>query len=253
MDWLKSQKGCGSIEAESRPESPPFSLGSSVVSQDSPEPEVDGQGDKKDAEDSSQWMEEFAVDSEEMFLANFSQMDQESVRKGSSPRAKPQNATLASPDKDFEMTEAFWKDVEEEEKAAKAVEKAAPSTSGFAGFQSASGKAVAVSDESLAKAKSLWNSIDGESGPSVGFGLQTARGKVVSVSDKALTKARKLWNETDSSTSSDVKQELAQNRIGFQSASGRQVSVSDESLAKAKALWNDSTDTNVEMKTKESV
>ena len=115
-------------------------------------------------------------------------------------------------------------------------------------FQTASGKAVVVSKESLEHAKSLWKN---ESNVSAGEDMtnapttlfQTASGKDVSISKTSLDHAKSLWkDETDISISRDTSN--APTTL-FQTASGKGVSISKTSLDHAKSLWKDETDISI--------
>ena len=125
-------------------------------------------------------------------------------------------------------------------------------------FQTASGKAVVVSKESLEHAKSLWKN---ESNVSAGEDMtnapttlfQTASGKGVSISKTSLEHAKSLWKEESNisvthntfsgSTGQDssngfIEQDNSRGSAGlFQTASGKAVVVSKESLEHAKSLW----------------
>uniref|UniRef100_A0A667XXS1 BRCA2 DNA repair associated n=1 Tax=Myripristis murdjan TaxID=586833 RepID=A0A667XXS1_9TELE len=111
------------------------------------------------------------------------------------------------------------------------------------GFQTASGKGVAISTMALKKAQALLSEYDGVEDekevrpipnnpicdpPPKDNGFCTASGKKVTVSDDAMTKAKSLLNEASS----------LQNG-GFQTASGKGVAVSAMALKKAKALLSD--------------
>ena len=112
-------------------------------------------------------------------------------------------------------------------------------------FQTASGKAVVVSKESLEHAKSLWKNESKESAgeditnvPATLF--QTASGKGVSISKASLDQAKSLWkDESEISTSRDSSN--APTTL-FQTASGKGVSISKVSLDHAKSLWMNETE-----------
>ncbi|XP_034722037.1 breast cancer type 2 susceptibility protein [Etheostoma cragini] len=129
-----------------------------------------------------------------------------------------------------------------------------------AGFSTASGKKVSVSDDALTKAKSLLN----ESAtfedtnkqlkhkedifPTHNGGFQMASGKGVTISSAAEKKAKTLLNECDKvedkiylkPTHSKMAVPGPQSRnSGFLAASGKPVAFSSEALQKAKALFSD--------------
>ncbi|XP_074535553.1 breast cancer type 2 susceptibility protein isoform X2 [Halichoeres trimaculatus] len=127
------------------------------------------------------------------------------------------------------------------------------------GFSTASGKKVCVSDDAMAKAKSLlsesvtcessnkWPDQEKDQVQTQGGGFQTASGKGVSISSAALQKAKTLFSECDdiqdtiSAKPTQTKDSCQPARNPqFQSASGKPVPVSSESLQKAKALLSDS-------------
>ncbi|XP_029923118.1 breast cancer type 2 susceptibility protein isoform X2 [Myripristis murdjan] len=138
------------------------------------------------------------------------------------------------------------------------------------GFQTASGKGVAISTMALKKAQALLSEYDGVEDekevrpipnnpicdpPPKDNGFCTASGKKVTVSDDAMTKAKSLLNEYDEfedrnqhkqrvdtvrthHLTNPVRASSLQNG-GFQTASGKGVAVSAMALKKAKALLSD--------------
>ncbi|XP_061916438.1 breast cancer type 2 susceptibility protein [Entelurus aequoreus] len=131
------------------------------------------------------------------------------------------------------------------------------------GFQTASGKGVAVSSAALNKAKSLLNDCYEDKGkvtenmlhldnskhvfepanltPNVslsnGGGFCTASGKKVLVSGDALTRAKSLMNE--SIMVEGLEKAQYHNNVGFQTASSKGVSVSSAPFNRAKSLFSD--------------
>ncbi|XP_042270283.1 breast cancer type 2 susceptibility protein [Thunnus maccoyii] len=144
------------------------------------------------------------------------------------------------------------------------------------GFQTASGKGVAISSAALKKAKSLLSECEdvadkrsakpthskmpfpGSSSRNSGF--LAASGKPVAFSSEALQKAKTLFDDislnTDisavSSTRENKKQENAQNKekmhCGFSTAGGAKVCVSQQNLLKAKNLFKEFDDDSVSLK-----
>ncbi|KAM6933332.1 breast cancer type 2 susceptibility protein [Xenentodon cancila] len=133
------------------------------------------------------------------------------------------------------------------------------------GFQTASGNAVAVSNEALKRAKTLLSDCDVSSphfkhpvtGPvSKSRGFFAASGKPVVCSSEALQKAKTLFSDISLSKDTaavsgtrkrDEKCEAAQkNReqihCGFATAAGQKVLVSEKSLLKANNLWKEFAD-----------
>uniref|UniRef100_A0A672JBG4 BRCA2 DNA repair associated n=1 Tax=Salarias fasciatus TaxID=181472 RepID=A0A672JBG4_SALFA len=133
------------------------------------------------------------------------------------------------------------------------------------GFQTASGKGVAVSSEALRKAETLLSEYEGLEDESMGFlppfkapassllprnnGFLAASGKHVAVSSEALQRAKALFSDIDLSAdiqavsaprTSDNKQDKGENtekmHRGFTTARGEKVHVSQKSLLKAKHL-----------------
>ena len=151
------------------------------------------------------------------------------------------------------------------------------------GFNTASGKHVAISEKAMARAKSLFNELEDDPLPSdsttgipetAGFSL--ASGKQIVVSEKAISQAKKLLEEVDLSTESmeprlpiksvagkkeaapEVKmayQKSNSNNIasggnpvslaGFSTASGKQVVISEEAICRATSLFEAIEDENV--------
>ncbi|XP_074496387.1 breast cancer type 2 susceptibility protein isoform X2 [Sebastes fasciatus] len=128
------------------------------------------------------------------------------------------------------------------------------------GFCTASGKKVSVSDDAMAKAKSLLNESatfedtnkqpkqKEDTVPPQNGGFQTASGKGVAISSAALKKAKTLLNECDEDEDKiGVKPTHSKMPVpgppprnsGFLAASGKQVAFSSEALQKAKALFSD--------------
>ncbi|XP_067451269.1 breast cancer type 2 susceptibility protein isoform X1 [Thunnus thynnus] len=144
------------------------------------------------------------------------------------------------------------------------------------GFQTASGKGVAISSAALKKAKSLLSECEDIAdkssakpthskmpfpGPtSRNSGFLAASGKPVAFSSEALQKAKTLFDDislnTDipavSSTRENKKQENAQNKekmhCGFSTAGGAKVRVSQQNLLKAKNLFKEFDDDSVSLK-----
>ncbi|XP_072248251.1 breast cancer type 2 susceptibility protein [Leuresthes tenuis] len=137
------------------------------------------------------------------------------------------------------------------------------------GFQTASGKAVAVSSENLKRAKTLFNEWEGgvdgigttpplskvPALPFRGGGFRAASGKPVELSSEALQKAKSLFGDISVSAEvpdvshtrkSDKKQHSGDNtgkrQLGFTTAGGAQVRVSQKSLMKAKHLMKEFSD-----------
>ncbi|XP_059932425.1 breast cancer type 2 susceptibility protein isoform X2 [Gadus macrocephalus] len=116
------------------------------------------------------------------------------------------------------------------------------------GFQTASGKGVAVSAAALQKAKAMMSDCDapptadhqGQSPNPIPGGFQTASGKGVAVSAAAFQKAKAMMSDCDAPPTADH-QGQSPNPIpgGFQTASGKGVAVSAAALQKAKAMMSD--------------
>ncbi|XP_059187692.1 breast cancer type 2 susceptibility protein [Centropristis striata] len=128
------------------------------------------------------------------------------------------------------------------------------------GFCTASGKKVSVSDDAMAKAKSLLNesaTIEDtnkrlkqkeEIFPPQNGGFQTASGKGVTISSAALKKAKTLLSECEGAEDengvkpTDFKIPVPgplPSTTGFLAASGKPVALSAEAFQKAKALFSD--------------
>ncbi|XP_013410019.1 breast cancer type 2 susceptibility protein homolog [Lingula anatina] len=73
--------------------------------------------------------------------------------------------------------------------------------------------------------------------------FQTASGRAVSVSEKALAETRRLWDDNGDHDITSIERKERQKQLVdapiFQTASGNAVSISEEALAKAKTLWDD--------------
>ncbi|KAM4566244.1 breast cancer type 2 susceptibility protein [Odontesthes bonariensis] len=137
------------------------------------------------------------------------------------------------------------------------------------GFQTASGKAVAVSSENLKRAKTLFNECEGgvdgvgttpplsqiPALPFRGGGFRAASGKPVELSSEALQKAKSLFGDISFSAEipgvshtrkSDKTQHSGDNtekrQLGFTTAGGAKVRVSQKSLMKAKHLMKEFSD-----------
>ncbi|XP_037632124.1 breast cancer type 2 susceptibility protein isoform X2 [Sebastes umbrosus] len=131
------------------------------------------------------------------------------------------------------------------------------------GFQTASGKGVAISSAALKKAKTLLNECDededkigvkpthSEMPPPRKSGFLAASGKQVSFSAEALQKARALFSDISFSAEipavsdakiSDKKQDNEKIHCGFTTAGGAKVHVAQKSLLKAKNLLTEFAD-----------
>ncbi|XP_030237683.1 breast cancer type 2 susceptibility protein isoform X2 [Gadus morhua] len=116
------------------------------------------------------------------------------------------------------------------------------------GFQTASGKGVAISAAALQKAKAMMSDCDapptadnqGQSLNPIPGGFHTASGKGVAVSAAALQKAKAMMSDCDAPPTADH-QGQSPNPIpgGFHTASGKGVAVSAAALQKAKAMMSD--------------
>lgn len=128
------------------------------------------------------------------------------------------------------------------------------------GFQTASGKGLAISSEALKKAKSLLGEFDelgdGSGKPSCSKtpvpengGFLAASGKPVALSSEALQKAKTLFSDIISSAESphaknsdrnhDNCEPMAKMQSGFKTAGGKKVHVSQKDLLNAKHLLKD--------------
>ncbi|XP_047542551.1 breast cancer type 2 susceptibility protein homolog isoform X2 [Vanessa atalanta] len=141
------------------------------------------------------------------------------------------------------------------------------------GFKTASNKTVPISDEALAKTKSIFQDIfntepraDNDDiiieafehqTSSVFEGFKTASNKVVQISETAVAKTRKIFQDFDVADETQTKQEFA--FIGFKTGNNKTVKISKESLLKSKQLFEDidlnqdsfyENKTNLNMKTK---
>lgn len=130
----------------------------------------------------------------------------------------------------------------------------------FDGFQTASGKAVSIDEESLKKAKELWDNQtagndDKETDPEVSF---------KDINTSSFLRNNKLMKQTKSSSPTEksfnvsfVPDPHAQRPHsnenvggelktfqGFQTASGKSVNIDEQSLLAAKELWKNSLDDN---------
>lgn len=139
------------------------------------------------------------------------------------------------------------------------------------GFQTASGKMVAVSSEALTRAKTLLNENEGDDRnvhvllpfskiPNtepfpLKNGFSSASGKPVTFSSEALEKAKAFFSEaslctnipsvqdTERSDERHAAQREAEDvHCGFTTAGGGKVLISEKSLLKAKHFWNKCTD-----------
>ncbi|XP_028275921.1 breast cancer type 2 susceptibility protein [Parambassis ranga] len=123
------------------------------------------------------------------------------------------------------------------------------------GFQTASGKGVAISPEALKKAKSLLSECDdmkdkisvtlpGSGPPPRNGGFRAASGKPVDLSAEALQKAKALFSDVVSIEMPGVSHPGRSGKIhcGFTTAGGAKVHVSEKSLMKAKHLLKESDD-----------
>ncbi|KAL9974013.1 hypothetical protein ACROYT_G020542 [Oculina patagonica] len=127
------------------------------------------------------------------------------------------------------------------------------STSGFSGFQTASGQSVNLSKESLEKGaaimqqidKSLeqnWDTSGSHSRSTSGFtGFQTASGQNVKLSKESLEKEAAIVQQIDKSLEQNMDASVSHSGstlgfTGFQTASGQNVNLSKESLEKGAAI-----------------
>ena len=129
-----------------------------------------------------------------------------------------------------------------------------PSSTGFVGFQTASGNKVIVSEESLERARSMLsegeacttefsNSKQGNTerctaASTMFTGFQTAGGSVVNISDESIQKAKKFLSEGDDVVASSNVQSGKPSAFGFQTASGNKVDISKDALRKAQQFLN---------------
>ena len=125
----------------------------------------------------------------------------------------------------------------------------------FAGFATAGGKKVSISEKALNHVKQFFDDVEEENvAPSKEpYGFATARGKHVNVSSSALEKARNNLRaaEAETSNSKDIPGLLSATTTtlrsmdnqpgcgGFQTARGSSVSVSADALNRARTLLND--------------
>ncbi|XP_078684329.1 uncharacterized protein LOC144917871 [Branchiostoma floridae x Branchiostoma belcheri] len=137
-----------------------------------------------------------------------------------------------------------------------------PKNASFAGFKTASGRTVSVSETSLQRAKRMFQDVEedniSKSVPSketVGSselpefqGFTTDRGQKIEVSKKSLQFAKNMWKESKSGfadlaesakKSPEDSEKTTVTYRGFQTAGGQKIHVSKEALQKAKALFSD--------------
>ena len=111
-----------------------------------------------------------------------------------------------------------------------------------AGFTTASGKNIPVSEMSVQKAKSLFNDKESDDfskkeellSMSPKFALSTASGKGIN-GEESMKKAKKILNEEDDKS----KERRVNEKIGFCTASGNKITISEESLQKAQKILNE--------------
>ena len=104
------------------------------------------------------------------------------------------------------------------------------------GFTTARGKPVQISEEALAKAKSvLGTKMPEELKPPACVGFSTGRGKPVTVSEEALAKARNVLRDETSNS----EQYKAPGLGGFSTGRGKPVMVSEEALHGARSVLGD--------------
>ncbi|XP_066287790.1 breast cancer type 2 susceptibility protein homolog [Branchiostoma lanceolatum] len=132
----------------------------------------------------------------------------------------------------------------------------------FAGFKTASGHTVNVSEASLLRAKQMFQDVEetNKSSPNKEpmensalpkfQGFTTGRGQKIEVSKKSLQFAKEMWKEAEPivnhpAESAMKRQECSEKSTtkygGFQTAGGQRIDVSEEALQKAKALFSDDT------------
>ncbi|CAL8349263.1 unnamed protein product [Arctogadus glacialis] len=119
------------------------------------------------------------------------------------------------------------------------------------GFQTASGKGVAVSAAALQKAKAMMSDCDappkadhqGQSPKPSPGGFQTASGRGVTISAAALQKAKAMMSDCDATMEapahSNGPTKAPRPGSGFHAATGKPVQVSSEALPKARSVFDD--------------
>ena len=127
----------------------------------------------------------------------------------------------------------------------------------FAGFSTAAGNSLQISESALNKASSIWKDCNNTCVeeneqvprpiPSVGFA--TAAGKSIAITQKSLSKSKKLWNECGEISRGDLERFEAHSLNmpssstkapisgGFSTASGNNIKINEGALRKAQKLW----------------
>ncbi|XP_019647132.1 PREDICTED: uncharacterized protein LOC109487565 [Branchiostoma belcheri] len=131
-----------------------------------------------------------------------------------------------------------------------------------AGFKTASGRTVSVSETSLQRAKQMFQDVEeanisksvlgkepvGSSKLPEFQGFTTGRGQKIEVSKKSLQFAKNMWKESESGfadlaesakKSPEDSEKTTVTYRGFQTAGGQKIHVSKEALQKAKALFSE--------------
>ncbi|KAI8495312.1 Breast cancer 2, early onset [Branchiostoma belcheri] len=137
-----------------------------------------------------------------------------------------------------------------------------PKNASSAGFKTASGRTVSVSETSLQRAKQMFQDVEeanisksvlgkepvGSSKLPEFQGFTTGRGQKIEVSKKSLQLAKNMWKESESGfddlAESAKKSPEGSDKTtvpyrGFQTAGGQKIHVSKEALQKAKALFSE--------------